>query len=235
MAGTPIDPPLINLPYLNQLCNNYGLSAANGAYSFKFEKGEQFAIYAFFHFQGSIYIKKRGGQDGLVALKCVSIENGFENLHPSPCSSDQFYIAVADEYGAIIYRVYFTINPSTGTLTVCAVSAVENNPVRFMPQASGLGSTVILTYNSDSATDAIIATYPNPFHDLLEVNIPGSTREQDVQVALYDLQGRQILNQQFPGGMNAYALSTQDVTPGIYALHARYGDVSKVVKVVKAQ
>lgn len=80
-----------------------------------------------------------------------------------------------------------------------------------------------------------ITAAPNPFTNLLDVKIPFGAEENDILISLYDLEGRQVLSVQSPGGPQIRSLSTDDLLPGLYLLQVKTGDRIETIKVVKTQ
>jgi hypothetical protein len=76
---------------------------------------------------------------------------------------------------------------------------------------------------------------PNPFSDQLEVIPPFTDESQDLSISLYDLQGRQMLSENFPGGTQMLTLPTEHIAPGLYFLRAQSGEMSEIIRVLKTQ
>lgn len=80
-----------------------------------------------------------------------------------------------------------------------------------------------------------LSAAPNPFTNLLDVNIPFSSEGNDVQISLYNLQGRLMTTVRTPGGTPTHTLSTENLLPGFYLLRVDTGDRSETIKVMKTQ
>ncbi|HLP92747.1 MAG TPA: T9SS type A sorting domain-containing protein [Saprospiraceae bacterium] len=78
-----------------------------------------------------------------------------------------------------------------------------------------------------------ITASPNPFSQMLNIQVPFATSIQETEITLFDLQGRQILKQSWPAGQMNIIVSTNDLIPGMYFLRAQSGGISETVKVVR--
>ncbi|MBL7826965.1 MAG: T9SS type A sorting domain-containing protein [Saprospiraceae bacterium] len=126
----------------------------------------------------------------------------------------------------LIYEVYFDSSDPMN-LEVCAVK-MDNSPVSVWFKG-GVNARETNQEISD------LKVQPNPFNDLLEVNLPETEVENDVVITLYDLLGRQMMNETFPGGQGSYTITTNDIPPGSYVLQAQSGLIRTTTKVVKTQ
>ncbi|MBP6811785.1 MAG: T9SS type A sorting domain-containing protein [Saprospiraceae bacterium] len=137
--------------------------------------------------------------------------------------------------------VHFTVSASTLQATGELYREGAGNDIGYkvqpyLPGFSGpsSGDRDGSSENTFEASSTLFAS-PNPFTNLLDVQIPYSTEENDVKISLYDLQGRRVLSQQFPGGAQIRSLSTEDLTPGLYLLRVDTGSRSETIKVMKTQ
>lgn len=76
--------------------------------------------------------------------------------------------------------------------------------------------------------------FPNPFIESLEVYLSAPSSEQ-VNLALYNLNGQKVLDQQFVGGQEQYSLSTAMLSPGFYFLRIEASGEIQTLKVIKSE
>ncbi len=147
-------------------------------------------------------------------------------------------------------EVPIVLAPSGGTLLGSGITGTS-----FNPSNAGLGDYVI-SYeytNSEGCTsytwytvnvrvctgvDEVdaniqIGLYPNPTTGLLHFAVEGLDGQQ-VDVAVFSLQGQRILSQQFEnvGGGNAMQLDLNGYATGTYLVQVQAGDYSSVHRVV---
>lgn len=78
-----------------------------------------------------------------------------------------------------------------------------------------------------------LSAWPNPFSEDIEVLVPFATTNQNLEIILHDLQGRQVMAFHFPSGQQSIHLSTSGLSSGMYFLYARSGGITSTVKLVK--
>jgi hypothetical protein len=80
------------------------------------------------------------------------------------------------------------------------------------------------------APKSTVATFPNPFHDLLHVQAPANTT-----IYLYNLVGTLQQSARVAPDQNAHVLETARLTPGVYFLHLDDGQNIQTHKLVKTR
>jgi hypothetical protein len=70
-----------------------------------------------------------------------------------------------------------------------------------------------------AALAAQVSLYPNPAHQNVLVKLPAALNRQVVTAALLDGQGRVVLQQALPAGLDSHTLSLVNVATGVYVLH----------------
>lgn len=99
------------------------------------------------------------------------------------------------------------------------------------PKPRGLNDGI----TPSNLTPSALSASPNPFNNTLEVKIPYATDENDVNISLYDLQGRLVLSEKTTGSTQIRSLSTADLLPGLYLMRVDTGDRTETIKVMKTQ
>ena len=87
---------------------------------------------------------------------------------------------------------------------------------------------------SENVASPLSAT-PNPFTNQLDIQIPFANINENIELNLYDLQGRRVMALHAPGDQQTITLKTEQLLPGMYFLRAESGGVIQTVKVVKTQ
>lgn len=173
------------------------------------------------------------------------------HITPSPASHPFFTFIYED--GHHVKIKYWNLEVPIARITVTSTTpggvdgflfreGIENNLQytikKFGPgqiwQSPSLEDRDALNANQFMESSTLSAS-PNPFTNLIDVQIPYSTEENDVKISLYDLQGRFVQSQLFPGGPQLRSLSTIDLTPGLYLLRVDTGSKSETIKVMKTQ
>lgn len=80
-----------------------------------------------------------------------------------------------------------------------------------------------------------LTTSPNPFSDLLSVELNFPDEKAPVALNLYDLQGRLVVSKNCEGGQQTQTLFTESLAPGMYFLHVQAAGETQVLKVMKTQ
>jgi hypothetical protein len=120
-----------------------------------------------------------------------------------------------------LYRVGVPNDMANYSIKDMSANAVGTNP-----------GTINGGFENIPFNDALSA-FPNPFNNQLDVFLPYPTENQDVEVSLYDLQGRRIFIQNFGGGDQMVSIPTENISPGMYFLQARSGDRVESIKMLK--
>jgi len=82
---------------------------------------------------------------------------------------------------------------------------------------------------------ALVVAAPNPFTDQLDVQVTFPVVSEQVVLRLFDLQGREVVSHQLPGGLEKYSLPTAELPPGVYFLRAETAGQTQTIKVVKTR
>jgi hypothetical protein len=134
----------------------------------------------------------------------------------------------------------FNTNVIDGNLTIhlgssanrAKISAIEIIPAKtsgLVASAQDMGDELFTTG---------VSVYPNPFTDVINVDLESSGSEQPVTVVVYDQMGRMFYQEQQvfadASGHITLRLSDQNIVPGVYFLKLSYGDnEQKITKLVK--
>ena len=95
-------------------------------------------------------------------------------------------------------------------------------PVTTFTANTGIATTSSLPYH--------VNVFPNPTSDLIAIQVSGLLRE-DLQVALYDLAGKQVRRDVIAQGSTIWYLDTRTLYDGEYIVRVGDGDRSVSVKV----
>ncbi|MFN0216392.1 MAG: T9SS type A sorting domain-containing protein [Saprospiraceae bacterium] len=87
---------------------------------------------------------------------------------------------------------------------------------------------------SISPSPSAVLASPNPFSNILEV-FPAQINASRITLQLFNLSGQKVIDQQFPGGQEQYALSTESLSPGFYMLRIEADGEVQTLKVVKSE
>lgn len=179
----------------------------------------------------------RNGCDSIVNVN-VSMFTPFVLFQP--LSQDTFCVAAGD----------FMLNtgfPSGGTYSGPGVTDST-----FHPASAGIGTHDLIytfTYpngctgqdtlsvvvenclNVSTTTNAPLAIYPQPAHDYLFLDFPG-TMDAD-EVTLYSLQGQSLPVQQSRTGQQQLQLDLRGLAPGVYFLRAAHEGTLVTYRIVK--
>lgn len=80
-----------------------------------------------------------------------------------------------------------------------------------------------------------LKTIPNPFHDILSLELPDTDNQAAANVYLYDLLGAVKRTFAAPADQRTITFDTADLTPGVYFLRVETGGRIETIKVVKTQ
>lgn len=90
-----------------------------------------------------------------------------------------------------------------------------------------------MTVGENSAVPAMRIS-PNPFEDVLSVELPQNSGEQQPQnIQLFDLQGKVVYEQRVENGANLLQISTAQLASGLYMVRLETNDQVVIRKVVK--
>ena len=113
---------------------------------------------------------------------------------------------------------------SNGNYTV---EVTDANGCKGMSAAS----TVTWGGIAKAATTTIVNVYPNPSHDLFNIELPvGSDMKQ---IYLTDIAGRQVVISTYQVNKNIYTIDLSDKAAGIYIIHLTKGDEVLQTRLIK--
>ncbi len=81
---------------------------------------------------------------------------------------------------------------------------------------------------SKTKEDESLSVYPNPTEDWLTVELEAS--ESDEVMTLCDVQGREVMQIEVPGGQAFKSFNLTDVNPGLYVLKTTSSECIKILK-----
>jgi hypothetical protein len=113
------------------------------------------------------------------------------------------------------------------TFRLTATETVERNTSEFSPVISAPDGAYVVDTETESVPDrhALLDVYPNPVSENTSVSLRIG-RASDVDVALFDVTGRQIrslLKERMAPGVYDVRLSVSDLTRGVYLVRATAG------------
>ncbi|MFO7669251.1 MAG: sugar-binding protein [Bacteroidales bacterium] len=85
--------------------------------------------------------------------------------------------------------------------------------------------------NDKSPSGGII--FPNPFKGVVEILIPGGMENSDVQISIYGVEGREVMNREMHCSGQILSLDLGGLENGIYILVAQTGNRTITEKIVK--
>lgn len=181
---------------------------------------------------------KRSTNPGLFEYECKVLSNVPSlpfyftcegNVAPNPeCYTD--FISIWDNIqGVPTVVATFTVN--TGTAPDLRCTYIRTG-YTIEKQTEIIGGGRYRDASSESVAHA--TTSPNPFTETLEVFIANETVE-NVQLQLFNLNGQQVLQQQFAGAAGQYQLSTSHLSPGFYFLRIEADGEVQTLKVIKSE
>ncbi|MBL7828277.1 MAG: T9SS type A sorting domain-containing protein [Saprospiraceae bacterium] len=80
-----------------------------------------------------------------------------------------------------------------------------------------------------------LAVRPNPFHEMISVQLPETDDPDGISLQLFDLYGKRMANYIVPAGQAEIGLSATQLPPGIYYLRVETAGKSETIKIIKAQ
>lgn len=133
------------------------------------------------------------------------------------CKSDESGRFEIEDMLPGFYRVTVTVNGYVEAVTVVEVEADHETGMEMIMISDE--NTVSMTDQSQFPTSAMIVTsYPNPFNSTSSLSIQ-MAGEDFVEIALYDLSGRQlksIHNGVLTTGLHAFTVDGSDLNAGTY-------------------
>lgn len=105
--------------------------------------------------------------------------------------------------------------------------------IRVVDNDGKLSYSQVVTSTSVCAGKGQVTVYPNPAHEMLNVSLPATY--QDAQVQLFNATGQMVISDVRKTGL-IRTLNTQNLTPGMYLLKVVYNNnVVMTQKVVKGE
>ena len=120
------------------------------------------------------------------------------------------------------YTVTLTIKNKTTTCTKTVTTQVT------------VKRGITTSISSSDNNDALINVYPNPFTDMLNIELENSINE-NLLVTIYDVQGKLVESskQIIKAGENKIVLNTGELAEGVYTIRLNASDFVNTYKVVK--
>lgn len=164
-------------------------------------------------------------------------------------SSD--YFIKKNSTGTAFNVMYGTVHVSS--LVPAALNVNSNSPTGFITRSpednfahviKKIGAGPGLQTNSPSIlidkrdldpTLSDLKTIPNPFRDILTLELPDTDNQAAANVHLYDLLGAVKRSFAAPADQRTITFDTADLTPGVYFLRVETGGQIETIKVVKTQ
>lgn len=145
---------------------------------------------------------------------------------------------VTPEYPEGTYAYFATVDANWNSAYPYAVGPMfygvyTHAPITSIPTGTSIyhGTTGI----SQTELDALhLSIFPNPSTDLIAVQV-GGLLKADLQVKVYDTQGKLVDSSSIPKGSTIWHLDTQRLYGGTYFLHFSNGENSVVKQVVLAR
>ncbi len=124
------------------------------------------------------------------------------------------------EAGEGLHTITYVFTDSRG----CISNATQNVTVQ------------ICAGTEDLLNEKSVKVYPNPFNDAITISFEGYSYEH-VQISLYDVSGKQIMNmqQQHVDVNNAIQLSLQHLEAGTYLLQVKQANATETIRIVKTE
>jgi hypothetical protein len=116
----------------------------------------------------------------------------------------------------------------------CSSGNDDNYPIRNAIPAAMTQNNLSSRDQSLELSPRLSAT-PNPFADILEIQIPFANEENELNLALYDLQGRMMMTQHIANGGPIQTIETGTLPTGVYFLRVECAGKAETIKVVKTQ
>jgi uncharacterized repeat protein (TIGR03803 family) len=199
----------------------YGMTALGG----KFKQGIIFRI----NRDGSGYIIQHhfSGSDGAQPLKNLIAYKGYLYGMTSKGGISGLGVIFKIKTDGTEFKKLFDFNAGTGGAPDGSLALIPT-PV---PAATRIaGSALAKVTNEVSQQQVFVQAYPNPFVDVLYLNITG-TGDQEFQSTLMDISGRIVSSTTGLADTNA-AIRT-NISPGVYVLKVTVGNWTKYLRVVR--
>jgi len=81
----------------------------------------------------------------------------------------------------------------------------------------------------------LFSIYPNPAVDEINIVMPEQFNQQKITCRIFDLMGKEVINEVFQADNNQLSLSVSNLTEGIYVVQIRCGNTQQNLKFVKSR
>ncbi|MEC8738698.1 MAG: T9SS type A sorting domain-containing protein [Bacteroidota bacterium] len=129
----------------------------------------------------------------------------------------------------IIFGARSLLQNRTSGLIAEDTSTTSNNVslkqiIWYNPQKWGVGM-------EDVEQEGLFNIYPTPAHSYLMIQPLIQNTKENLEVILFDMRGRKVLNKTFEHKIDAYRLNIENMEEGIYILSVKQGDKSTSKKI----
>ena len=155
----------------------------------------------------------------------LDVHNGRFCVTPEYPDGIYCYFATVDENWNSTYP--YLVGPTFyGVYSNALVTSVTETTTTYVPNTTGL--------SEEELKDLNMTIFPNPASDLIAIQANGLLRE-NLNLELYDLEGRLIDSQQLNQGSTIWYFDTRIVYPGNYFLKisSKADDIIKPVVIIK--
>jgi hypothetical protein len=132
--------------------------------------------------------------------------------------------------------ISYTI-PSTFTIgaTVSVCASFKNSSCASSPYTCKSLSILAASLDGSNGNQIFLSAYPNPASEQIRLNVNGLNTEENAVVKVRDLQGMEILNQDFDKSdiSTQIDLDLRSVKPGVYLGTLQQGDKKSFFRFVK--
>jgi hypothetical protein len=159
----------------------------------------------------------------------------YQQFASNPAINDTMFIALTN--GSATVNVEVVTGPSTSnsswvpvsrrindyltpTSTMQLIVTISDKPGSGNPLEGGLDKFEITegpTSVSDNQSGLTPAYYPNPFSDLLTIDLSGSATRSERQIKIYDITGREVISRTV-SGQTTVSVNTENWNSGIYTV-----------------
>ena len=135
------------------------------------------------------------------------------------------FVLVLTNSDSIAHAVTFTF---TGTFNTCVNTAT----VTVIVKPSGQCTKILeMPANAQEGTEFNVATYPNPFSELIHVRVQ-SVSTENVTIKVYSMTGQLIMDQKEYTSESDIQLG--NIPSGVYLMEVRQGDKTRVIRIIRA-
>ena len=199
----------------------YGMTSLGG----KYKLGVIFRI----NRDGSGYVIQHhfSGSDGAQPLKNLMVYKGYFYGMTSKGGSGDLGVIFKIKSDGTEFKKLFDFDYNTGGAPDGSLLLVPTPPSTVTKSARSAVAALVV---EDAEQQVSVEAYPNPFLDILYVNITHSA-DTEFQSVLMDASGRIVGTQ--TGPTNTTAAIRTDVSQGLYVLKVTVGNLTKHIRVVR--